>query len=100
MKSLNRVVHRPVVTERTTTFREKGNKYVFAVDPRANKMEIKRAVESMFDVRVTAVRTANVLGKLRVMHTRRGLSSGRRPTWKKAIVTLAEGQTIDIFDVV
>ncbi len=100
MKSVYRVIQKPIVTERSTAFREQSNKYVFAVDPRANKMEIEKAVEEMFKVKVIAVRTMNVLGKIRVMHTKRGVSSGRRPMWKKAIVTLAEGEAIDIFDVV
>lgn len=98
MKNTRRIIRKPIVTERSTRLREQSNKFVFSVDPRANKMEIKRAVEEMFDVQVLAVRTSTVLGKLKVMHTRKGVSSGRRATWKKAYVTLAEGQSIELFD--
>jgi large subunit ribosomal protein L23 len=67
---------------------------VFQVRPDANKIEIKRSVEQLFKVKVLKVRTTNVLGKTR----RVGRSFGRRPSWKKAYVTLAEGQRIDFFD--
>jgi large subunit ribosomal protein L23 len=68
------------------------NKYVFEVDRRADKPQIKRAVETMFKVTVADVRTMNYRGKIKTM----GRFSGKRPDWKKAVVTLAEGNTIDL----
>ncbi len=68
-------------------------RYVFQVARNATKVEIRRAVESMFEVHVTSVNTMNVMGKQRRM----GRHVGRRPDWKKAVVTLAEGETIDVF---
>ena len=96
MKDLTRVLVRPVVTEKTTDMKEAKNKYVFEVAPDANKHEIRRAVEQYFGVKVTEVRTARVQGKPKRM----GRYMGRRPAWKKAIVTLQSDDTIDIFDVV
>ncbi|MCK0110956.1 50S ribosomal protein L23 [Ornithinimicrobium sp. F0845] len=81
----------PVVSEKAYTLLDQG-KYTFVVDPRANKSEIKRAVESIFDVKVESVHTLNRVGKTR--RTRFGL--GKRKDTKRAIVTLREG-TIDIF---
>ena len=88
------VLRRPVVTEKSTMLAA-HNKYVFEVSMAANKPQIKAAVEQAFDVHVTAVNTAVVRGKVR----RFGRSSGgQRPSWKKAIVTLASGDTIEIFE--
>jgi large subunit ribosomal protein L23 len=84
----------PLITEKGTFVNETGNQVVFQVRPEANKLDIKRAVERLFKVKVVKVRTANVLGK---MH-RVGRSIGRRPGWKKAYVTLGEGQRIDFFE--
>ena len=88
------VVKGPVVTEKGTLVNELGNQVVFRVHPRANKVEIRQAVEQLFGVKVEAVRTSRVLGKTR----RVGRHAGRRPTWKKAYVTLAEGHTIEFFE--
>jgi large subunit ribosomal protein L23 len=74
--------------------REKGNKFLFEVDRDANKLEIKNAVEQIFSVTVEAVRTQMYIGKTKRM----GRSEGRRPSWKKAIVTLKAGDTIDLFE--
>ena len=74
--------------------RERDNKYVFEVHPDANKHEIKRAIEHFFGVSVEDVRTLNMHGKVK----RLGRFAGRRPDWKKAIVTLAAGDSIDLFD--
>ncbi len=84
----------PLITEKGTLVNELGNQVVFRVRPDANKLEIRRAVERLFKVKVTRVRTSNVLGKMR----RVGRSIGRRPNWKKAYVTLGEGQRIDFFE--
>ena len=88
------VVKGPIVTEKGTLVSELGNQVVLRVHPDANKVEIRRAVESLFGVKVDGVRTQRVLGKTR----RVGRHMGRRPEWKKAYVTLAEGHRIDFFE--
>lgn len=96
MKDVYRVVASPLITEKGTLVNQLGNQVLFKVLPTANKTEIRRAVESLFKVKVEKVRTANFLGKER----RVGKSLGRRPAWKKAYVTLAEGHRIDFFETV
>jgi large subunit ribosomal protein L23 len=88
------VVRGPIITEKGTLVNELGNQVVFRVHPRANKVEIRQAVEALFKVRVEKVRTSRQLGKVR----RVGRHMGRRPDWKKAYVTLAEGSRIDFFE--
>jgi large subunit ribosomal protein L23 len=88
------VVKGPVITEKGTLVNEQGNQVVFRVHPRANKVEIRKAIESLFKVKVEKVRTSRQLGKIR----RVGKHMGRRPDWKKAYVTLAEGNRIDFFE--
>jgi large subunit ribosomal protein L23 len=87
------IIKRPVVTEKTTILEEKENQVVFHVDPRASKHQIKDAIESIFKVKVKKINTMRLRGK----PVRRGLVVGRRSHWKKAVVTLAEGQTIDFY---
>ena len=94
MKREYSIIAAPVITEKGTFVNEIGNQVVFQVRPDANKLEIKHAVERLFKVKVVKVRTTNVLGKTR----RVGRSVGRRPNWKKAYVTLGEGQRIDFFE--
>lgn len=94
------VIERPVITEKTTMLKESKNRYVFRVDTRANKRQIKKAVETMFSVKVIDVRTAVFRGKQTVVMNRAGRFAGVKSNWKKAFVTLAEGDTIDLFDVV
>jgi large subunit ribosomal protein L23 len=94
MKDLSRVIERPLVTERGSELREKYNQHFFQVNPDANKHEIKQAVEQFFGVKVENVRTMNMRGKVKRM----GRFAGKRSDWKKAVVTLAEGDTIDVFD--
>ncbi|MBT4292256.1 50S ribosomal protein L23 [bacterium] len=94
MKDLSKVITRPIVTERGTILREMHNQYFFQVNPDANKHEIRQAIEMYFGVKVENVRTMNRIGKIKRM----GRFSGRRASWKKAIVTLAEGDSIDLFD--
>jgi len=96
MKDLSKVIRRPMVTERQAELREKTNQYYFEVDPAANKHEIKQAVEHFFGVKVLNVRTQNYRGKVK----RLGRFTGKRADWKKAIVTLAEDDSIDLFDMV
>mgnify|MGYP002725853909 FL=1 len=88
------LIRRPVITERASDLQEDQNKYVFEVLSRANKVDIRRAVEAMFDVEVVKVNTSNVHGKVK----RLGRFQGRRPDWKKAVVTLADGHSIDFFE--
>lgn len=88
------VLKRPLVTEKSTIAREEQNIVTFAVDPRANKHEIRSAVESLFSVEVLDVRTIRMPRKSR----RLGRFVGRRPEWKKAIVRLAQGQKIEFFE--
>ncbi len=88
------IIHKPIITEKSTIERELYNIVSFAVDLRANKVEIKSAVETLFDVKVLEVRTSRVRGKTRRM----GKHSGRRPDWKKARVQLREGDSIEFFE--
>ncbi len=87
------IVIKPVVTEKSTDLISE-NKYTFQVDLRANKAQIKDAIEEIFKVKVTRVNTARVMGKMRRM----GRTEGKRPDWKKAIVTLADGHSIEVFE--
>jgi large subunit ribosomal protein L23 len=88
------VILRPLVTEKSTLAREERNEVSFAVDPRANKHDVRRAVEELFSVTVADVRTMRMPRKTR----RVGRFIGNRPEWKKAIVRLAEGQSIEFFE--
>lgn len=89
------VIRRPLITEKSTALRDERNIVAFEVDRRANKIQVKQAVESRFGVKVAEVRVANVHGKLR----RQGRYSGHRPDWKKAYVRLAEGEKpIEFFE--
>ena len=88
------VIKGPIITEKGTLVNEVGNQVVFRVDRRANKVEIRQAVERLFKVKVEKVRTSRVMGKMR----RVGKTMGRRSDWKKAYVTLGEGSRIDFFE--
>ena len=92
---LYRVIKRPVITEKATTDTAMRNAYHFCVPPDANKIEIRQAIESIFDVRVTNVNTLNRNGKRK--RNRRTGTFGKRADTKRAIVTLAEGDRIEIF---
>ena len=94
MKDPRSIILQALMTEKGAKLRESRNTYLFKVSPKANKLEIRSAIGSIFNVEVVEVRTINVLGKFKRM----GRSAGRRSSWKKAIVTLKEGQTIDLFD--
>ncbi len=93
MINVRSIISRPLLTEKNHALRDDENKYVFEVALHANKLEIKSAVEEIFDVRVDSVRTMRMKGKVK----RLGRFEGKRPDWKKAIVTLADGDTIDLF---
>lgn len=98
MKEITQIILKPVITERTHSLKEASNKFVFEVHPKANKREIKHAVEKMFNVTVKEVWTSVLPGKPKTTLMRGGRFAGKRPDRKKAIVKLAEGQNIDIFD--
>jgi len=100
MSDIRNVIRKPLITEKGTLLKEEKNRYVFRVDPAANKREIKKAVEEIFKVRVKDVRTAVYRGKPKTVMNRGGRFTGKTSNWKKAFVTLAEGDKIDIFDVV
>jgi len=88
------ILKRPLLSEKSTHLTDNLNQVAFEVDQRANKLQIKQAVEKRFNVKVTQVRTMHFLGKLK----RTGRYEGRRSSWKKAIVTLAQGQKIEFFE--
>ena len=88
------IIRRPLITEKLDLQREDNNAYAFEVDRRANKIQIRSAIEQIFQVKVTEVRTQVVRGKPK----RIGLNRGHRPSWKKAIVTLKEGDSIDFVE--
>ena len=91
------IIKKPVITEKMTAITEKFNRYAFIVDKRANKLPIKQAVQDPYGVQVESVNTINYEGKLKSRYTKTGVISGRRDAFKKAIVTLAKGETIDFF---
>ena len=94
MREARDIILKPIISEKTTTEMQ-DMKYTFSVDLRANKIEIKNAVEKLFNVKVKDVNTMRMTGKVKRM----GVHSGRRPNWKKAIVTLEEGsKPIEIFE--
>lgn len=92
MKDVYQIIQRVLLTEKGTRLSETENKYVFNVNPAANKAEIKQAVEELFKVKVTEVNTMNRQGKKKRERT---ASAGRTAGWKRAVVTLAEGSKID-----
>ena len=94
MANLYQTIVRPLVTEKSSAAYQERGEYTFEVHPDASKHSIKQAVEQLFGVKVTGVWTSNVRGKAR----RVGKSVGTRPNWKKAIVKLREGDTIEIFE--
>lgn len=91
------ILIKPLITEKSETISEALTKYTFVVNRAANKIEIRKAIETMYNVSVDAVNTLIVPGKTKVKNTRSGLQRGRKPSYKKAIVTLAEGEEIDFF---
>lgn len=94
MRNPRQVIIRPVVTERSTALADDAGKYTFIVHKDSNKIEIKNAVQSLFDVKVRDVRTAVFRGKVRRM----GRSVGQKPSFKKAVVTLVAGERIDVYE--
>ena len=94
MKDYYSVLKKPLVTEKSNLMKDELNQIAFEVDRRANKIEIKESIEKIFKVHVVKVQTLNVKGKKK----RVGRSQGKKPDWKKAVITLKEGETIDFFE--
>jgi len=94
VKTAREIVLRPLITEKGSRLKTVSNQYLFQVDREANKIQIKKAVEEIWNVRVTDVRTIHMRGKKKRM----GRFEGRRPDWKKAVVTLKQGETIELFE--
>ena len=92
------ILLRPILTEKMLKLQENIGKYAFKVHKDANKIEVKQAIQDRFDVTVKDVHILNVKGKSKQRNTRRGITKGKRPDWKKAIVTLREGDTINFFE--
>ena len=88
------IIRRPIITEKTNIQKDQSNQVTFEVDPRANRIEIQRAIEKIFNVKVANTRTMRVRGKIK----RRGRILGKRRDWKKAIVTLMPGERIEFFE--
>ncbi len=91
------ILIKPIVTERMTHQGETLNKYGFLVHKDANKVQIRKAIEDMYQVTVESVNTIRYKGKKRMQYTRTGILEGRKPNYKKAIVTLVDGDSIDFF---
>jgi large subunit ribosomal protein L23 len=87
----------PIVTEKMTAHGEDHNRYGFVVDRNANKLQIKKAVEEIYSVKVSKVNTIRYRGKRKVRYTKSGVSAGKTSSYKKAIVTLEEGEVIDFY---
>ncbi len=100
MLSNMEILKKPLLTEKVAQLTEKLNRYVFKVDHRANKIQIKSAIENMYGVNVTAVNTMKYVGKLKTRNTKAGAVSGRAATYKKAVISLKDGETIDFYSTI
>jgi len=94
------ILKKPLLTEKVAQLTEKLNRYVFKVDHRANKIQIKLEIEKMYGVNVTAVNTMKYVGKLKTRNTKAGAVSGRAATYKKAVISLKDGETIDFYSTI
>ena len=91
------ILVKPLITEKADTLSERKNQYSFIVDKGANKIEIKKAVEKLYTVNVESVNTMIIAGKRKSRNTKKGVLRGRKSSFKKAVITLATGETIDFF---
>ena len=91
------IIIKPVVTEKMTQLGDKLNRYAFIVDKKANKIQIKKAVEELYDVQVDAVNTIRYGGKRKTRYTKTGIVAGKTASFKKAIITVADGDIIDFY---
>lgn len=98
MMKTNEILIRPILTEKILKLQESERKYAFKVTKNANKVMVKQAIQDRFDVIVEEVNIANIKGKSKQMNTRRGITRGKRSDWKKAIITLREGDVINFFE--
>ena len=96
MRTAHEIINQAIISEKGTIMRDEENRYIFRVHPSANKIEIKKAIETAFSVKVLDVKTMKMKGKTK----RLGRFQGKRADWKKAIVKLKEGDSIDIFETV
>jgi large subunit ribosomal protein L23 len=94
---LSEVLIKPILTEKANAQQEKLRRYAFKVNRRANKLEIKKAVQDFYGVTVIDVNTAVIPGKSKTRFTKAGYVKGQKPAFKKALVTVAEGETIDLY---
>jgi len=94
------VLKKPLLTEKVSQLTDKLNRYAFIVDPRANKIQIKGAIETMYGINVVAVNTMRYVGKLKSRNTKAGPVSGRAAKYKKAIITVKDGETIDFYSTI
>jgi large subunit ribosomal protein L23 len=91
------IIIKPVITEKMTAMGEKLNRYGFIVQRKANKLQIKKAIEELYNVQISDVNTMVIPGKAKTRYTKSGFISGQTSAYKKAIVTLKEGETIDFY---
>ncbi len=91
------IIYKPIVTEKLTALGDKLNRYGFIVDKHANKIEIKSAIEKMYGVTVAAVNTITYAGKIKSRNTKSGVIKGQKNSFKKAIITVQEGEKIDFY---
>lgn len=98
MIDIYKTLKRPILTEKMLKLQEAKRQYAFEVDSTVNRIDIKKAIQQKFDVTVQQVNIINVKGKAKQMNTRRGITKGKRSDWKKALVTLREGDSINFFE--
>ncbi|MBI9065843.1 MAG: 50S ribosomal protein L23 [Salinivirgaceae bacterium] len=91
------IIIKPIITEKMTAQAEKMNRYGFIVDRRADKIQIRKAVETLYGVKIDAINTMNYGGKLKSKYTKAGFVQGKTNAFKKAIITLAKGEAIDFY---
>lgn len=94
---LSEVLIKPILTEKANAQQESLRRYAFKVARKANKLEIKKAVEEIYGVSIVDVNTVVVPGKNKTRYTKKGFTKGQKPSYKKAMVTVAEGETIDLY---
>jgi large subunit ribosomal protein L23 len=97
---MNNVLIKPIITEKSTKLGDKLNRYTFRVEKDANKLQIKKAIEALYNVTVEHVNTSIIPGKIKVKYTKKGIARGMKPGFKKAVVSVKEGQTIDFYGTV
>ena len=97
---MSNILIKPIITEKSTKLGDKFNRYAFKVDRDANKLQIKKAIEVTYNVKVEDVNTAVIPGKMKVRQTKKGVARGMKAAYKKAYVTLKEGETIDLYGTV